>query len=88
MWQEANETKLLQGKSGQGKQRKSRQRQSTSSSSAPAAGNEDNFETIFEQMVEEIVLPVLPEEDFSSVEDLCSSDSSSSDSGDEEEDKD
>ena len=48
---------------------------STSSDTAPA---EDNFETRFEQMVEEIVLPVLPEEeeeDFSSMEDLCSSDS-------------
>ena len=62
---------------------------STSSGSAP-----DNFETRFEQMVEEIVLPVLPEEeeeeDFSSVEDedLCSSDSSSSDSEEEEEDED
>ena len=61
---------------------------STSSGTAPA---EDNFETRFEQMVEEIVLPVLPEEeeeDFSSVEDLCSSDSSSSDSEEEEEDED
>ena len=60
---------------------------STSSGTAPA---EDNFETRFEQMVEEIVLPVLPEEeeeDFSSMEDLCSSDSSSSDS-EEEEDED
>ena len=60
---------------------------STSSDTAPA---EDNFETRFEQMVEEIVLPVLPEEeeeDFSSMEDLCSSDSSSSDS-EEEEDED
>ena len=61
---------------------------STSSDTAPA---EDNFETRFEQMVEEIVLPVLPEEeeeDFSSMEDLCSSDSSSSDSEEEEEDED
>ena len=61
---------------------------STSSGTAPA---EDNFETRFEQMVEEIVLPVLPEEeeeDFSSMEDLCSSDSSSSDSEEEEEDED
>ena len=58
---------------------------STSSDTAPA---EDSFETRFEQMVEEIVLPVLPEEeeeeDFSSMEDLCSSDSSSSDSEEEE----
>ena len=62
---------------------------STSSDTAPA---EDNFETRFEQMLEEIVLPVLPEEeeeeDFSSMEDLCSSDSSSSDSEEEEEDED
>ena len=71
------------------KEKKDTPDSATSSGSAPA---EDNFETRFEQMVEEIVLPVLPEEeeeeDFSSMEDLCSSDSSSSDSEEEEEDED
>ena len=83
-------------KSGHGKKKKATPDSATSSGSAPASTSsgsapaEDNFETRFEQMVEEIVLPVLPEEeeeDFSSMEDLCSSDSSSSDS-EEEEDED
>ena len=76
------------------KEKKDTPDSATSSGSAPASTSSgtapDNFETRFEQMVEEIVLPVLPEEeeeDFSSMEDLCSSDSSSSDS-EEEEDED
>ena len=77
------------------KEKKDTPDSATSSGSAPASTSSgtapDNFETRFEQMVEEIVLPVLPEEeeeDFSSMEDLCSSDSSSSDSEEEEEDED
>ena len=74
------------------KEKKATPDSATSSGSAPASTSSgtDNFETRFEQMVEEIVLPVLPEEeeDFSSMEDLCSSDSSSSDSEEEEKDED